>query len=147
MSLSKRYLCKQTTPVTFSADALGSDLRKRFPEVDFCLLFGSSCHGTVPVGSDLDLAFHLNVPATLRFYADVAEVVQQYAPDVHCDIGILNRAEPIYRFEALKGRLLFARDRDHYAQFFSLTCREYESQMIDYEKQLNYRREALKHAV
>ena len=37
---------------------------------------------------------------------------------------------------------LFARNAEQYAAFFSLTCREYESQMIDYEKQRRYRREA-----
>jgi hypothetical protein len=48
----------------------------------------------------------------------------------------------VYRFEALKGRLLFARDRDFLAEFHSLTCREYETQMIHYARQRRYRLEA-----
>jgi hypothetical protein len=39
----------------------------------------------------------------------------------------LNSAEPVYRFEALKGRLLFTRDHDFYIKFFSIASREYES--------------------
>ena len=35
---------------------------------------------------------------------------------------------------------------EKYAAFFSLTCREYESQMFDYERQKKYRRE-VSHAV
>ena len=69
--------------------------------------------------------------------------MRSVVPDVRCDIGILNSAEPIYRFEALKGRLLFARDQERYVTFFSKTCREYESQMFDYERQLKYRRACL----
>ena len=61
--------------------------------------------------------------------------------DADPDIGILNGAEPIYRFEALKGRLLFCRDEERYLDFFSLTCREYESQIADYERQRRYRLE------
>jgi thiamine monophosphate kinase len=67
-------------------------------------------------------------------------------PEVRCDAGILNSAEPVYRFEALKGRLLFVHDRVGYAAFYSLTCREYESQMASYERQRLYRQEA-RHAV
>jgi hypothetical protein len=43
------------------------------------------------------------------------------------------------RFEPLKGRLLFARDMNRFLDAYSLACREYESQMRDYERQARYR--------
>ena len=58
---------------------------------------------------------------------------------VRCDLGTLNGAEPVYRYEALKGKLLFVRDRERWLQFYSRTCRQYESQMFHYQKQLAYR--------
>ena len=64
------------------------------------------------------------------------------APRAEADVGFLNRAEPVYRFEALKGKVLFCRDQETYVKFFSLTCREYESQIADYERQRQYRIEA-----
>ncbi len=65
--------------------------------------------------------------------------VSEIVPGIECDIGILNNAEPVYRFEALRGKLLFARDYEAYLKFYSLTCREYESQLADYERQHRYR--------
>ena len=62
-----------------------------------------------------------------------------HVPGGNGEIGFLNDAEPVYRFEALKGRLLFTRDRNEYLSFFALTCREYESQLVDYERQYRYR--------
>jgi len=92
------------------------------------------------------MAFYLREKPTFDFYSNVEEIAGDFFPTVRCDTGILNSAEPVYRFEALKGRLLFARDQERYASFFSQACREYESQMFDYERQRCYRREAA-HAV
>lgn len=66
----------------------------------------------------------------------------QVVPGVECDVGVLNDADPVFRFEALRGQLLFTRDRERYLDVYSLTCREYESQMADYERQHRYRLEA-----
>lgn len=144
--LSTKYLNGTTHPVHFKPDELGCALRKHLPEADFCYLLGSAVNGTVAAGSDLDLAFYLNNKPSLAFYEKVAETVRQLLPEVRCDAGILNAAEPVYRFEAIKGRLLFCRDEEQTVAFFSRTCREYESQMADYERQLMYRREAV-HAI
>jgi predicted nucleotidyltransferase len=146
MSLSKKHLAENFAPVHFEPDELAIVMKEKLPAVDFCFLMGSATSGTVSAYSDLDLAFYLSEPPSFRFYNEVTDVVHSVAPDVRCDIGILNSAEPVYRFEALKGRLLFARDEDRYAAFFSRTCREYESQMFDYERQLKYRKE-LAHAI
>jgi hypothetical protein len=141
MGLSKRHLNGTAHPIPFNPDALAAILMAGLPEAVFCLLMGSATGGTVAAGSDLDLAFYLSERPSLEFYGRVAGAVRSLLPDVRCDTGILNAAEPVYRFEALKGRLLFARDEERYLSFFSRTCREYESQMADYERQLRYRLE------
>lgn len=145
MSISRKHLNTHKESIEFDVHALADAIMRRHPEVSFCLLMGSAMHGTVHKGSDLDLAFYLTEPADLEFYASIEETVDQIVHGARCDIGILNRAEPVYRFEALKGKRLFVRDLEQYASFFSLTAREYESQMVDYERQRRYRREA--HAV
>jgi len=145
MSLSRKHLNTHKGTVEFDVHELADSIMRRHPEVSFCLLMGSAMPGTVEEGSDLDLAFYLNEPAAFEFYSAIEATVDEMALGVRCDIGILNHAEPVYRFEALKGKLLFARDPEQYASFFSLTCREYESQMFDYERQRCYRRET--HAV
>ena len=120
-------------------DKLIASLENSCPEVVFALLHGSARDGFIKRGSDIDLAFYLKKRATLSFYERVMSAVSEIAPGIECDIGILNNAEPVYRFEALRGKLLFARDYEAYLKFYSLTCREYESQLADYERQHRYR--------
>jgi len=106
--------------------------------------------GLVRPHSDLDLAVYLDPKCLqkgssfdlLEFYSTAQQVVEDVVGPVRCDLGILNGVEPVYRFEALCGRLLFSRDEDLRASFFSLTCREYEHQLFDYERQRRYRLEA-----
>lgn len=86
------------------------------------------------------------IPPELRSELDtllaLEAVCERIVPGVRADIGILNSAGVVYRYESLKGRLFVNRDPDAYAGFFSLTCRMYEEQMIHFERQLRYRREA-----
>jgi len=146
MSLSRKHLAENFVPVHFDPGRLAAVLKEKLPMVDFCFLMGSAVGGTVRAYSDLDLAFYLSEPSSFRFYNQVMDIVRSVVPDVRVDVGILNSAEPVYRFESLKGHLLFARDEENYLTFYSRTCREYESQIFDYERQRRYRREAA-HAV
>jgi len=139
MSLSKRHLSTHKEPLQFDVDEFGAHLREACPEVLFAFLMGSSKDGRVEVGSDIDLSLYVKEKPSLELLGKVQDIAADFAPGVHCDIGFLNRSEPIYRFEALKGRLLFTRDREAYVRFFSMTCREYESQRFDYERQHRYR--------
>ena len=151
-------------------DRLADSLETQLPQVVFAYLHGSSAaSGVVPAHSDLDLALFLDpsvldeskatannaatgedaAPAPVatvhplsEVYAAVQRVAEFIAPGVRCDIGILNGTEPVFRFEVLKGHLLFCRDREQWLRFYSLTCREYESQLFHYEKQHRYRLEA-----
>ncbi len=141
MGLLKQHLNPNRERVRFDPTVLADRLREGLPEVLFGFLLGSAADGEVLAHSDLDLAFYLNGKPSLAFHAKTGDIVSDFLPGIRCDIGILNRAEPVYRFEALKGRLLFARDRDAYLTFYSRTCREYESQMAAYERQRRYRME------
>jgi Nucleotidyltransferase domain. len=117
-------------------------LMERVPGIVFALVIGSARDGVVKPGSDLDLAVYMDEAPSLELCGAIEQtVLQAVEGDVRVDIGFLNRAEPVYRFEALKGRLLFTHDEERWLRFYSLTCREYEQQMFRYKRQLAYRRE------
>jgi predicted nucleotidyltransferase len=139
MPLSKHYVDTQIHPQTFDPQTLGRELEAALPEAVFAVLLGSARDGTVAAHSDLDIAVYMRNKPSLETWAHVEEVVRRHLPDTRTDLGFLNQAEPVYRFEALKGRLLFARDLETWVRFFSVTCREYEHQMLDYERQRQYR--------
>ena len=151
MPLSRRHLDTNTRPVTFDCDVLGRSLEQVLPAVVFAYLHGSSAETcTVRPHTDIDIALFLSSefvhenghPAVSDAITAVEGVADTYVPGVRADIGILNDTEPVFRFEVLKGRLLFCRDRETWLRFYSLTCREYESQLFHYEKQHRYRLEA-----
>jgi predicted nucleotidyltransferase len=123
----------------FDIHKLAYLLEERCPQICFALLHGSAKDGQVKDGSDMDVALLIDGKPTLQLYETVSQCVEAVAPGVQCDIGILNKAEPVYRFEALRGRLLFFRSGEQYLFFFSVTCREYESQVADYQRQQRYR--------
>lgn len=120
-------------------DELATRLAENCPEIVFALLHGSAAHGSAGPRSDVDLALYLNRPPSFDLYQRVSAVVEQLVPHAEPDIGVLNDADVVYRFEALKGKLLFARNPETYASFYSLTCRQYEHQMASYQRQHLYR--------
>ena len=125
--------------MNFNVDRLAKAIQENCPEAVFAFLHGSAKDGTVEEGSDIDIALYLDGKPKFGVYSRVMDVVESIITGPECDVGILNNAEPIYRFEALKGRMLFCRDKEQYLRFFSLTCREYEDQVADYERQRRYR--------
>ncbi|MBN1556401.1 MAG: nucleotidyltransferase domain-containing protein [Phycisphaerae bacterium] len=125
--------------MNFDVEQLAAVLETACPEAIFALLHGSAKDGRVGPGSDIDIALYLEGESNLDLYRRAQEAVDSVCSEAEADIGILNRAEPVYRFEALRGRLLFCRDRETYLTFFTRTSREYELQMADYERQRNYR--------
>ncbi len=124
----------------FDVNKLSSAIEKSCPEIAFAILHGSAKDGNVKKGSDIDIALFLNQKPKFNIYSKVIEVIETNVPGPEVDVGILNGTEPVYRFEALKGKLLFCRDKEKYLNFFSLACREYEDQMADYERQHSYRK-------
>jgi predicted nucleotidyltransferase len=126
----------------FDVDTLSKAIQKTCPQVSFALLHGSAKDGEVKEGSDIDMALYIDGKPTFEILQAAMDGVYEIAPQARPDVGILNNAEPVYRFEALKGKLLFVRDMAIYVEFFSLTCREYESQILDYQRQHQYRLQA-----
>jgi predicted nucleotidyltransferase len=142
MPLSKHYIDLNTQSIQFDFVVLGNALRDGVAEIEFALLMGSAKDGVVKPHSDIDVALYLRGPVTSGFYSKVEElVVKNIGQSVRVDIGLLNRADPVYRFEALKGRLLFFRNEEIWLSFYSLACREFETQMVHYERQRRYRME------
>ena len=126
----------------FEIDKLADALEAGCPEAVFALLHGSAKAGKVAPGSDLDIALFIRGKSTLELYQKAYDAIHSVVTGVEPDVGILNHAEPVYRFEALKGRLLFCNDKEMYIGFFSQTCRDYECQLADYERQHQYRLQA-----
>ena len=112
-------------------------LMQAIPEIDFVFIFGSAQHGKVKKNSDIDIGAYLNTPVTPELIINIVTAVETIT-SVQCDLTILNLASEILRFEALKGKLLFVRENkiDDYAEFYSLTCREYEDTMAWMQKQM-----------
>ncbi len=126
----------------FDINKLADTIQSECPEVVFALLHGSSKQGRVNPGSDIDIALYIEGKPSVDLYIRVADAVGKVCSFAEADIGILNDSEPIYCFEALKGKLLFNKDMETYLRFFSLTCREYETQIADYQRQQKYRLQA-----
>lgn len=143
MGISKKYLDRSQRTCYFKPEELSRLLQKLVPHIVFAYLMGSARNGTVKQGSDLDLAVFLNIKPNLPLYDKIQDICESIVSGpVRCDVGILNHADPVYRFEALKGRLLFTRNQEIWLTFYSRTCREVEHQMFHYEKQRRYRLEA-----
>ena len=143
MSLSHSHIDTCPVPIALDIPLLASELERRLPEAIFALLLGSAAPtGVIPARSDLDLAFYLqpNTVLSLDFQARIENAVDaQTQGRIRVDAGTLNQADPVYRFEALKGKLLFCRNDEVYLDFFSRTSRDYEMQMVLYARQRAYR--------
>ncbi|MBM4320254.1 MAG: nucleotidyltransferase domain-containing protein [Deltaproteobacteria bacterium] len=99
------------------------------PRLIFALGFGSRFSGNPRPGSDLDLGLWFG---TKVGFADLAELclrIERATGIEPVDLVLLELADPLLRFEALRGKLLLCRDWEAYARFFSLTCREHEEEM------------------
>jgi len=106
------------------------------------IVFGSAIDGIVRAGSDLDIAVLFHHPPKgekkLEYYSKICDLNTGIE---RIDFIILNDANEILAFEALKGEYFCKNDIEKTARFFSITCRLYESQIASYERQLKYRKE------
>lgn len=122
-----RYARRATT---FDPQALGAALESECSFLDFAFVMGSARDGRVPAGGDIDLAVYFHACSLIDWdrISAIMSVVEGRYPHTEVDVGILNTAGVIYRFESLRGRLLFVRAAalDAYAAFYALACREYE---------------------
>jgi len=121
---------------------LSQSIQEKCPEIVFAFIHGSAKEGIVNPGSDVDIAVYIDGKISFDIITKVYDAVMDVIKNAEPDIGILNNADPIYRFEALNGSLLLSRDKEKYLDFFVRTCKEYEMQIADYERQKKYRLEA-----
>jgi predicted nucleotidyltransferase len=96
------------------------------PVIRFALLFGSASSGHLPTDrSDIDIALYLDHEPDLDERLRLIGVAQDAVACDDVDVVFLNVVrDPILRRETLKGRWLFCRDLDLYAEFFSLADRQ-----------------------
>lgn len=134
MSLSRRYLNANTSAITLDFDLLARELQESCPAIVFAYILGSAKDVTLPARSDLDIAVYTNGKPTMETLSSINDIIERLYKNVTADIGFLNGNEPVYCFEALKGRLLFCRDHELWVSFFVRTCKAYELQMYHYEK-------------
>jgi predicted nucleotidyltransferase len=103
--------------------------------------FGSAQDGALREGSDADIAVLTEGTLTFEQQLDLLGRLQDALQLDKVDLVILNDANPILRFEAVSGRQLFNRDPEEVAGFVSLTAREYEDEMAQWERAMaNHRR-------
>jgi len=112
---------------------------KNAPDVVAAWAFGSAQDGQVRPGSDVDIGVLMARPPTFDEQLDLLGRLQDTLGLDEVDLVILNDANPILRFEAVSGRRLFTRDLLALAEFVSLTAREYEDEMAQYERALSQR--------
>jgi len=97
--------------------------------VSMAWLFGSAQRGAMSPESDIDIAVLFETAPTFDELLDLRTDLQLALPFAEIDLVTLNQANPILRFEAVCGSLLFCRSHAHRAEFVSLTAREYENEM------------------
>jgi predicted nucleotidyltransferase len=98
--------------------------------------FGSAQDGVVREEGDLDTAVFTTTPLTLDEQLTLLGKLQAALQFEDVDLVILNDANPILRFEAVSGKRLFCRDLSAMAGFVSLTAREYEDEMAQWQMAL-----------
>ncbi|NQV17222.1 MAG: nucleotidyltransferase domain-containing protein [Armatimonadetes bacterium] len=124
-------------------DRISKELFNNIPEAEFAYIFGSAQDGNIGNKADIDIAFYFskNVEISDKLILKIIKNFGKIHPELTLDICDLNTASIILRFEALNGRRLFVRDNfiNKYADFFSLTAREYEDEVYRRKLQLKYR--------
>jgi predicted nucleotidyltransferase len=98
--------------------------------------FGSARDGELRPGSDADVGVLLARRPTFDEQLDLLGRLQDALRLDEVDLVILNDANPILRFEVVSGRRLFTRDLSAMAEFVSLTAREYEDEMAQWQRAL-----------
>jgi len=114
---------------------------KQHDKITFALLFGSSKDGRlIKDNADIDIALYLSDKPSADMLAEIVGLCQDAIQYDAIDLVVLNDADPILAFEALSGSLLVCNNEEAYLRFFSLTCRQYEDEMLRIERSRSYRR-------
>ncbi len=100
-----------------------------YPTVVAAWLFGSTARQTRRPQSDIDIGVLFTAPPPFDTLLDLSVALQSRLTSAEVDLVSLNQANPILRFEAVCGRLLYCADLEQRIEFVSLTAREYEDSM------------------
>lgn len=103
------------------------------PEITAAWVFGSAQTGEVRSKGDVDIGLLMAAVPSFDEQLDLFGRLQQALNMDEVDLVILNEANPILRFEAVSGRRLYCRDPQAVAGFVSLTAREYENEVAQWE--------------
>ena len=107
-------------------------------DVAFAYIFGSAAGSRlVEQGSDLDMAVYFYVDPDFEKIYEIIKRIEHIVGEDVLDLVVLNGCEDfILRNEVLKGFLVFCRDIDLNASFFSWTLRLYENERLRMEKKV-----------
>lgn len=108
------------------------------PQVVAAWAFGSAQDGVLRAGGDIDIAVLTSEPLSFDQQLALIGRLEEILPFADIDLVVINEANPILRFEAVSGRPLFCRDRQRMAAFVSLTAREYEDEMAQWQRALQH---------
>lgn len=100
--------------------------------------FGSSRQGGIRPGADVDIGVLFYKKPTIDELADLRGAIQDALSFDEIDLVVLNEASPVLRFEAVSGRPVYTDDPEARAAFCSLTAREYEDEMAQWQRALNF---------
>ena len=111
------------------------------PDLVAAWAFGSARDGQVRDGGDVDVGLLMARQPSFDEQLDLLGRLQDALGLDEVDLVILNEAHVILRFEAVSGRRLFVRNLPALAEFVSLTAREYEDEMVQYQRAMRWRAE------
>ncbi len=106
------------------------------PQIIAAWVFGSAQDGIVRAEGDIDIGILVEMPMSFDGQLNLLGQLQSALQFEKIDLVILNEANPMLRFEAVSGRRLFCRDASAMAEFVSLTAREYEDEMAQWQHAL-----------
>ncbi|MGQ4915581.1 MAG: type VII toxin-antitoxin system MntA family adenylyltransferase antitoxin [Candidatus Asgardarchaeia archaeon] len=98
------------------------------PQIVFAILFGSQARGDAFSFSDIDIGIYVTKDTAYdsKYKFLLMHKLSKALEVDNVDLIILNEAPPALRYEILTtGILILCRDDDLYAEFYSLSLREY----------------------
>jgi len=108
------------------------------PEVSAAWLFGSAHTNRMTPESDIDIAVFFSNNPDFDSKIELLTSLQDATNFEKIDLVTLNGVSPVLQFEAVTGKLLFAKDKSRFAEFVSLVAREYEDELAFAEKYFNF---------
>jgi len=95
--------------------------------IELIVQFGSSVSGLMHPGSDIDLAvLFRHVPESYAGLGDLEADLQALAPEREVDLGVLNRADPLFLKQVMDHARLLYGSRQRFEQMQLYAFRRYQ---------------------